>query len=442
MVRRPYSAGVNLCLYEDPDVARFGPLALLRPVFSLRCGIFSLIEKIVRAFPESPLVLAVRPELEELTRILYPTAHVGDPPPEETLFLNARLCMTDDEVLHFLAAAKQEASYMTGGVLFAAKVAGPRVAHVAKWLREGNPEKAFEELRFPAEVNGFLARSAADLVRWSPRQIVQDFRYAFQAGAVQGRIDDGARVLQPEAIHVARGARVMPGAVLNAEGGPILIQENAVIEPLAYVEGPAAIGEGSRVKAGAQIREGTSIGPVCKIGGEVEATIFQGYANKQHDGFVGHSFIGEWVNLGAGTITSDLKNNYSNVRFFRSADDYAAGRGEDSGQRLLGLVAGDFTKTGIGATFPTGAVVGIGCNLYGTALQPNYVPSFVWGEPGAFVEHRVDSMLETAVRAMERRKVELRVEVDSRIREVFDASQAERRNYLGAATDKPAKARK
>jgi UDP-N-acetylglucosamine diphosphorylase/glucosamine-1-phosphate N-acetyltransferase len=281
-------------------------------------------------------------------------------------------------------------------------------------------------------VTGFLARSAADLIRWSPRQIVQDFRYAFLAGSVQGRIEEGARVLQPEAIHVARGARVMPGAVLNAEGGPILIQENAVIEPLAYIEGPAAVGEGSRVKAGAQIREGTSIGPVCKIGGEVEASIFQGYSNKQHDGFVGHSFIGEWVNLGAGTITSDLKNNYSNVRFFRSADDWAEGRGEDSGQRLLGLTIGDFTKTGIGATFPTGAVVGIGCNLYGTGLQPAYVPSFVWGEPGALVEHRVDAMLETAARAMERRKVELRTELDSRLREVFDGSRAERERYLSA----------
>jgi len=424
---------VNLCLYEDPEVLTFGPHVLLRPVFSLRCGIFSLIEKLVRAFPESSLVLAVRPELEELTRILYPTAHVGDPPAEETLFVNGRLCMTDDEVLHFLAAAKQEASYMASGVLFAAKVAGPRVAHVAKWLRQGDPEKAFEELRFPAEVNGFLARSAADLIRWSPRQIVQDFRYAFLAGAVQGRIDEGARVLQPEAIHVARGARVMPGAVLNAEGGPILVDENAVIEPLAYIEGPAAIGAGSRVKAGAQIREGTSIGPVCKIGGEVEASVFQGYANKQHDGFVGHSYIGEWVNLGAGTITSDLKNNYSNVRHFRSADEWIEGRGEDSGQRLLGLTVGDFTKTGIGATFPTGAVVGVGCNLYGTALQPVYAPSFVWGEPGGLVEHRVDAMIETAVRAMERRKVELRVEVDSRLREIFDASRPERERYLSAS---------
>lgn len=372
----------------------------------------------------------VRPGLEDLTRALYPTATVGEPPPEETLFINGRLCMTDDEVLHFLAASPSEASYMAANTLFAAKVSAKRVAHAARHLRAGEPERAFEEIRMPAEVNGFLARSAADLIRWSPRQIVQDFRYAFQPETVRGTIDEGARLLEPRAIHVARGARILSGAVLNAEEGPILVRENAVIEPLAYVEGPAVIGERSRIKAGAQIRGGTSIGPVCKIGGEVEASVFQGYANKQHDGFVGHSFVGEWVNLGAGTITSDLKNNYSNVRTFRSAKDWRDRRGEDSGQRLLGLTIGDFTKTGIGATFPTGATVGLACNVYGTALMPTYVSSFVWGEPGRMVEHKIDAAIETAVRAMERRQVELSVALDSRLRQSFDDTRDDRALFL------------
>ena len=429
---------MNLCLYEDPDASAFGPHALLRPVFALRCGAFTLIEKLVRAFPEAPLHLMVRSEVEEVTRALYPTASVGEPPAEETLFVNARLCMTDDEVLHFLAASPTEASYMSGGTLFAAKVSAPRVAHAAGHLRAGEPERAFEEIRMPAEVNAFLARSAADLIRWSPRQIVQDFRYAFQPETVRGKIDEGAHLLEPRAIHVARGARVMAGAVLNAEEGPILIQENAVIEPLAYVEGPAVIGERSRIKAGAQIRGGTSIGPVCKIGGEVEASVFQGYANKQHDGFVGHSFVGEWVNLGAGTITSDLKNNYSTVRTFRTAADWIERRGEDSGQRLLGLTVGDYTKTGIGATFPTGAVVGVGCNIYGTALMPTYVPSFAWGEPGRLVEHGIDAMIETAARAMGRRQVELSVPLDSRIRQAFDDTREDRARFLQAQDREPA----
>jgi UDP-N-acetylglucosamine diphosphorylase/glucosamine-1-phosphate N-acetyltransferase len=438
----PYLTRVNLCVYEDPEVASFGPHVLLRPVFALRCGIFPLVEKLVRAFPDAPLVLCVRPEMEELARVLYPTATVGEPPAEETLFVNGRLCMTDDEVLHFLAVSPTEASYMAGGVLFAAKVRAERVSHAARHLREGNPEKAFEDLRFPAEVNAFLARSAADLIRWSPRQIVQDFRNAFQPGTLKGVVEEGAHLVQPQAIHVARGARVAVGAVLNAEGGPILIQENATVEPLAYVEGPAVIGERTLIRSGARIRGGCSIGPVCKVGGEVEASVIQGYSNKQHDGFLGHSFVGEWVNLGANTNNSDLKNNYGEVRFYRSARAFRDGAGEPSSQTHLGLTIGDLTKTGISTSFTTGAVIGIGCNLFGTSLMPAYVPSFVWGTPGAFTEHRIDAVIDTTATAMERRKVELRVELDSRIRQAFDDTREDRGLYLNGAAAAPRGRRK
>lgn len=432
---------MNLCLYEDPEVARLGPLTLLRPVFALRCGIFTLAEKLVRAFPEARLHLLARPALEEWTKLLFPTAHVGVPPAEETLFVNGRLCLTDDEVLHFLAAMESEASFMHEGTLFAAKVKGPRVAHVAERLSEGDPERAFEDLRYPAEVTAFLARRPADLIRWSPRQIVQDMKYAIEGGVIRGAVDEGARLLKPESIHVARGARVMAGAVLNAEGGPVWIGEGATVEPFAYLEGPAAVGAGSIVRAQARIRGGTSIGPVCKVGGEVEASLFQGYSNKQHDGFLGHSFVGEWVNLGANTNTSDLKNTYSNVRTYGSARAYLDRRGEDSGQLMLGLAVGDFTKTGISTSFTTGSTVGLGCNLFGTPLMPAYVPSFVWGSPGAFTEHRIDAVIETAVRAMKRRQADLATPLETLLRVVHEGTREDRTLFLGPAEPRPAAAR-
>jgi UDP-N-acetylglucosamine diphosphorylase/glucosamine-1-phosphate N-acetyltransferase len=423
---------VNLCIYEDIEAASFGPLTLLRPVFALRCGIFTLAEKLALAFPESKLHLLVRPHLEAWTRELYPDAEVGEPAPEDTLFVNGRLCMTDDEVLHFMAASPQEVSYISQGILFAAKVRGERVKHVVRHLREGDADRAFEDVRLPAEVQAFLARSGADLIRWSPRQILQDARYLFEAGVLRGSVDAGAHLIKPEAIHVARGSRVMAGAVLNAEGGPVVVRENATVEPLAYVEGPAAIGEGAIVRAGAKIRSGTSIGPVCRVGGEVAETVFQGYANKQHDGFLGHSFVGEWVNLGANTNTSDLKNTYTPVRTFRSARDFLEKKGEDTGQLMLGIQVGDFTKTGISTSFTTGALVGIGCNLYGTEIMPAYVPSFVWGTPGSFQEHRIDPMVATAERAMERRKVALATELDSLLRRAHEETRNDRDHYLGA----------
>jgi len=423
---------MNLCLYEDIEAASFGPLTLLRPVFALRCGIFTLAEKVALAFPDSKLHFLVRPHLEEWTRELYPNASVGEPPAEETLFVNGRLCMTDDEVLHFMAASPQEVSYVSQGTLFAAKVQGARVKHVVRHLREGDADRAFEDVRFPAEVQAFLARTGADLIRWSPRQISQDARYLFQEGVTRGAVDPGVHLLKPEAIHTARGSRVMAGAVLNAEGGPIVIRENATVEPLSYIEGPACVGERSIVRAGARIRGGTSIGPVCRVGGEVAETVFQGHANKQHDGFLGHSFVGEWVNLGADTNTSDLKNTYSNVRTFRSARAFLERTAEDSGQLLLGLQISDYTKTGIGTSFTSGACVGVGCNLYGTELMPAYLPSFVWGTPGAFQEHRVNPMVETAQRAMKRRDVDLATELDALIRRAHEETRSDRELFLDA----------
>jgi UDP-N-acetylglucosamine diphosphorylase/glucosamine-1-phosphate N-acetyltransferase len=423
---------MNLCIYEDIECASFGPLTLLRPVFALRCGIFTLAEKLALAFPEARLYLLTRPHLEEWTRQLFPDAEVAEPSTEETMFVNGRLCMTDDEVLHFMAASPQEVSYVSQGTLFAAKVRGERVKHVVRHLREGDPDRAFEDVRVPAEVQAFLARSGADLIRWSPRQIVQDSRYLFEGGVVQGSVDAGVHLIKPEAIHVARGSRVMAGAVLNAEGGPIVIRENATVEPLAYVEGPAAVGEGAIIRAGARIRGGTSIGPVCRVGGEVAETVFQGYSNKQHDGFLGHSFVGEWVNLGANTNTSDLKNTYTPVRTFRSTREFLEKKGEDTGQLMLGLQIGDFTKTGISTSFTTGASVGIGCNLYGTESMPAYVPSFVWGSPGSFQEHRIDPMVAAASRAMERREVALATELDSLLRRAHEETRSDRDLYLNS----------
>ena len=423
---------MNLCIYEDIECASFGPLTLLRPVFALRCGIFTLAEKLALAFPEARLYLLTRPHLEEWTRQLFPDAEVAEPSTEETMFVNGRLCMTDDEVLHFMAASPQEVSYVSQGTLFAAKVRGERVKHVVRHLREGDPDRAFEDVRVPAEVQAFLARSGADLIRWSPRQIVQDSRYLFEGGVVQGSVDAGVHLIKPEAIHVARGSRVMAGAVLNAEGGPIVIRENATVEPLAYVEGPAAVGESAIIRAGARIRGGTSIGPVCRVGGEVAETVFQGYSNKQHDGFLGHSFVGEWVNLGANTNTSDLKNTYTPVRTFRSTREFLEKKGEDTGQLMLGLQIGDFTKTGISTSFTTGASVGIGCNLYGTEMMPAYVPSFVWGSPGSFQEHRIDPMVATASRAMERREVALATELDSLLRRAHEETRSDRDLYLNS----------
>ena len=388
---------MNLCIYEDIEAQAFGALALLRPVFALRCGIFTLVEKLALAFPEAKVHLLVRSHLEAWTKELYPDAEIGEPPEDDTIFVNGRLCMTDDEVLHFMAASPQEVSYVAQGTLFAAKVRGSRVKHVVRHLREGDPDRAFEDVRLPAEVQAFLASSGADLIRWSPRQILQDARYLFEGGVVQGAVDPGAHFLKAEAIHIARGARIMAGAVLNAEGGPIVVRENATVEPLAYVEGPAAIGESSIVRAGAKIRGGTSIGPVCRVGGEVAETVFQGYANKQHDGFLGHSYVGSWVNIAADCINSDLKNTYGKIRVPIN------GRDVDTGEMFVGMFVGDYSKAGINVSFPTGAVIGF-CSSVFAARSPKFVPSFAWLDGESVQRYDEERGLAIARKVMARRQ--------------------------------------
>jgi len=195
----------------------------------------------------------------------------------------------------------------------------------------------------------------------------------------------------------------MPGVIIDATNGPVISDENVKIMANSVIIGPVYIGKNSTIKIGAKIYEGTSIGPVCKIGGEVEGTIFQAYTNKQHGGFLGHSYLGEWVNIGAGTNNSDLKNNYKNVTIYFHTE----GKKIDSGSQFIGTFIGDHTKTGINSTINTGSVIGVGCNLFGRELITDFIPSFSWGDASNLSEYVEDKFLETAEIVKKRRKLKL-----------------------------------
>ena len=170
-------------------------------------------------------------------------------------------------------------------------------------------------------------------------------------------------------------------SIVILEKGAVRIEEGVEIEPCAVLDarqGPIYIGRGTIIKAGANLRGPLSIGPECRIGGEVVHSIFHGHSNKAHYGFIGHSYIGEWVNLGAGTTNSNLKNNYGTVKV------RVNGREVDTGQQFMGCFIGDYAKTGIGTLIPTGAVIGIGANVFGGGLIPKDIPSFSWGTEGRY----------------------------------------------------------
>ena len=261
------------------------------------------------------------------------------------------------------------------------------------------------------------------LIERNPAVIEDDFKkLPFRGQSEESVIFPGVQMINDENILIGEGAVIKSGTVLDASEGPIAIDDGAVVMSNAVIIGPASIGANSIVKAGAKILEGTSIGEVCKIGGEVDSTIFGNYTNKQHDGFIGHSYLGEWINIGAASNNSDLKNNYSYVRM------WCAGSIKDTGRQFLGTIIGDHTKTGINTLFNTGTVIGFNCNVYSSEMPPSFVPSFSWGHGVEITEYELTKAMQTAETVLERRKVKFNAPHQELFKKIHELSGKCRRN--------------
>lgn len=219
--------------------------------------------------------------------------------------------------------------------------------------------------------------------------------------------------INSDRIYVGENVKIMPGCVLDASEGAIILGNNVKIMPNAVVVGPTAILDNSIIKIGAKIYEKTSIGEYCKVGGEVENSVVHAYSNKQHDGFLGHSYISEWVNLGADTNTSDLKNTYSNIKV------WLRNREVDTGRIFLGLLCGDHTKSAINTSFTTGTTAGICGILVEQDFLPNYIPSFKWGGKKHNAVFKIDKALALARQVMARRAQTLLPEEEILIRKEY-----------------------
>ena len=218
----------------------------------------------------------------------------------------------------------------------------------------------------------------------------------------------------------------MPCVVLDAEQGPIYIGANVRISPHVSVQGPCYIGDDTLIQSGAAIREATAIGPVCKVGGEVEASIIHSYSNKQHDGFLGHSYLGQWINIAADSINSDLKNTYGKVRVPINGVEV------DSGEMFVGLTVGDHSKCGINSSFATGSVVGFSANLFMSAHIPKFVPSFAWYTDSCREYYDAQRGLDVARKVMARRKVAMTAAQQNLYLRLLDLAKRHERVDLAA----------
>lgn len=250
-----------------------------------------------------------------------------------------------------------------------------------------------------AEAPGWMVRYPWDVTSRLPDLLRAQWRAS--DAIVETPLDDRVVTIAPDCIHIGERTTVHPTATIDATDGPVYVSHDVTIGAYAVVDGPAYIGPGTRINPHAWLHGGNAIGPICRVGGEVDGCVLHGYTNKQHAGFLGHSYVGSWVNIGAGATNSDLKNTYGNVRVpIRS-------RTIDSGQMFFGAVIGDHAKIGINVTIPTGAVIGMAASVATSGACPKFVPSFAWVTDGGIRTGDVARLLDVATTVMARRQVDM-----------------------------------
>jgi len=399
---------MKLCIFEDETFESFYPLTYLRAIFELRCGATTLAEKIRRVAPQAQVAYFARDLLAPVLQqrldgpVNDPAALTGD----DVLLVNARWLILDPDALP--TEGPEELIVAQGATLVDGKVEPQKVV-VAARVKQATVAKAGAAT--PGELLGALRNTLYireidapvlsffwELIQHNPKAIEADFEVAGNAGIV-GTFSDHAAVWgSKERVYVAPTAEVQPFVCIDTTEGPVTIDEGAIINPQTRIEGPAYIGPESRI-VGGKIREGCSIGPVCRVGGEVEESIIHGCSNKYHDGFLGHAYVCEWVNLGALTTNSDLKNDYSSV------DVHLQGHLVDTDDTKVGSFIGDHTKTSIGTILNTGTVVGCMCNVVaGGGVTPKFIPAFTMFLDNKMYNIPFKKTVATAQTAMGRRE--------------------------------------
>ena len=407
---------MHLCLFEDDSVQHLFPLALTRTAGDLRVGGRTLIETQKAAFEQhGELILWTRPEVADVTRQEHPEILLNALPEDDggVLFINQRWLVRDGDLLEAIHSAAQPGApsraWMQGETLVAAWHPNP-----PRDALDNDISALFDTSE---ETDGAtLITHLWDLIADVPECTAYDIEQMGEPGNHQGNVQTGALLVYPENIHIAEGAVIRPGAILNAEDGPIHIGRHATVEENVVVRGPVFLGEKSTIKAGARV-DGSAIGPGCKVGGEVHESILHSYSNKAHDGYLGNSYIGRWCNLGADTNTSNLKNDYGEVSVF----DAVAADFLPSGRQFAGLFMGDHSKCSINTMFNTGTAVGVFCNLFGSGFPPRHIPSFSWGAPD--VTYQLDKALRVAETVMARRGIALTEADRALLSSIFDRSR-------------------
>lgn len=388
----------HLILFDGPEHQHLLPLAATRAIADFRVGILRVREKWERALG-IPAEVLTRGYLQPK----YPYSQK-----QNSVFVNASI-LPDAHLLVAIDRLEEHSALKDKDTFIAIKTNEP----------VGSPE-ALLSLKGLKEVN---VRSDIQLTHpWSifllnGQEIRNDIRLLGLEPNPEA-LSATNRVFGREQVYVEEGV-TCECSVINAKAGPVFLGKGSEVMEGCTIRGPFALGKHSTLKMQSKVYGDTSIGPHCKVGGEISNSVIFGYSNKAHDGFLGNSVLGEWCNLGADTNNSNLKNNYGNVK----AWDYAAKSFVHTDLQFCGLIMGDHAKCGINTMFNTGTVAGVGANIFGGGYPPRFIPDFSWGGSGGFEEYALNKSFEVAQRVMERRGVEL-TETDKQIlTHVFESTR-------------------
>jgi UDP-N-acetylglucosamine diphosphorylase / glucose-1-phosphate thymidylyltransferase / UDP-N-acetylgalactosamine diphosphorylase / glucosamine-1-phosphate N-acetyltransferase / galactosamine-1-phosphate N-acetyltransferase len=396
-----------LYLYDDDRARSWQPFALTRPVGELMLGAYTFRERAERWVGSRCAGHITAPHLRGFDE------HDGAPvvEPADIATDRARVFVSSRAVPDWAAlpAPTDAALLRIDGTVIGRYVPAGVPNPDAGWFADGAARAGTAETVL--DLGGRVLEQPWDLIAANPRQLVLDYDAssaddAARNGASGASFEPGAAGSGVQTIgyragllRLGEGVMLEPNVVLDFSHGPIWLADGVTVRAFTRLAGPAYVGPRSTLLGGPY--EAVTIGPVCRVHGEVEESVVLGYSNKAHDGFLGHAYLGRWVNLGAMTTNSDLKNNYGTIRMWTPAGE------QDTGLIKLGCLLGDHVKTGIGALLNTGTVIGAGSNLYGTAMPPKYVPPFSWGSGSDLTTYDIEKFLDVTATVHGRRELEL-----------------------------------
>jgi UDP-N-acetylglucosamine diphosphorylase/glucosamine-1-phosphate N-acetyltransferase len=397
----------NIILFEDDARTSFLPLSYTRPIAAFRVGILTIAEKWEKW---------LKGKVSYITQD-YLAKKYAISISEDNYVINSSI-LPNDKIVSLIKDLSMNEAFLLGDHLLAVRL----------------DDKQFEKLLNEEPIDELKGVDLAgedyinplthlwEIFQKNPSEIQLDFSLLTKGKKSQPLDNSNTLIGDKAQLFIEEGAEVR-ASILNTENGPIYIGKEAKVMEGCMIRGPFAMLDGAVVKMGAKIYEGSTLGPHCKVGGEVNNSVFFGYANKAHDGFLGNAVIGQWCNIGADTNNSNLKNNYAEVKLW----DYKSQRFELTGTQFCGLIMGDHSKVGINVMFNTGTVVGVSANIFGAGFPRNFIPSFSWGGASHYKTFQLAKAYEVAEAVMKRREKEFTNEEKEILAHVFEVSAPYRR---------------